>query len=322
MAAVASTAFLCILTSLPALYTMSLVANVTADHAVSSSSAPGVGGLEMRKLRQIEAELEVLRRTVTELKAGAQCGSQSPQSSPQSEELKEVTAEIQGLRSQFRALQMQRELSALRSEILLAQSAMLPDTGSRRSAMPEDDASQPGSESAGRRVEDGNERPGVTRNIPSTLSTGVIGGSSHGHTGAAANALCLPLNPVLENSPGLSANAVIYGAEFEVQPLPQQDNDPRCAVCRAPRTSVVMLPAASSCHPGWTLEYSGYIMAGHHTHPAATEFLCVDKEQHMRIGSDKNDNGFLLYYVTAVCGSLPCPPYVSGKVFPCVVCSK
>lgn len=76
MAAVASTAFMCILMSLPALYTMSLVANVTADNAVSSPSAPSVGGLEMRKLRQIEAELEVLRRTVTEIKAGAQCGSQ------------------------------------------------------------------------------------------------------------------------------------------------------------------------------------------------------------------------------------------------------
>lgn len=85
-----------------------------------------------------------------------------------------MTVEIQGLRSQFRALQMQRELSALRSEILLAQSAMLPDTGSRRSAIPEDDASQPGAESAGRGAEGGNERPGVTRNIPSTLSTGLV----------------------------------------------------------------------------------------------------------------------------------------------------
>lgn len=86
--------------------------------------------------------------------------------------LKEVTSEIQALRSQFQALQMQRELSVLRSDILLAQSAMLPDTGSRRSAMLEDDASKPESVSVGRTVESGN---GVAQNIPFTLNTGTIG---------------------------------------------------------------------------------------------------------------------------------------------------
>lgn len=151
---------------------------------------------------------------------------------------------------------------------------------------------------------------------------GIIAGSDHQHPGAAANALCVPLTPVLENNPGVGTITVIYGAELQVAPLPKHDLDPRCAVCRAPRATVVMVPAAIACHRGWTLEYAGYIMAGHHTHPAATDFLCVDKERHASIGSDSDANGFLLYYVTTVCGSLPCPPYENGKVLPCVVCSK
>ncbi|XP_025108156.1 uncharacterized protein LOC112572613 isoform X1 [Pomacea canaliculata] len=310
--------FVGFLTSLPVLYTRSLETNVTADDAASRS-----GGLEMRKLRHIEAELEVLRRTVTEMKAGEQCGAQSPHQNF----LREVTSEIQALRSQFQGLQVQRELSVLRSD-LLAQSAMLADTGSKP---------------VGRTPQISSEPPRVAENISTIMNTGavyerwgnsgcpngtelvysgVIGGSENTHTGAAANALCLPLNPVLENVPGASFVAYIYGAELQIHPLPKSDHDPLCAVCRSPRATIVMVPAASACLPGWIVEYSGYLMAGHHTHTAATEYICVDREQHTRTGSDKNDDGKLFYYVSAACGSLPCPPYVSGKVLPCVVCSK
>ncbi|XP_025107371.1 uncharacterized protein LOC112572065 [Pomacea canaliculata] len=325
--------FFHVLTSLPAFYTMSLDANVTAGHAVSSSLEPSVGGVEMRKLRHMEAELEVLRRTVTELKAGGQCGSQSPHG----DQLKELMSEIQGLRSQFQALQMRRELSALRSDMLQAKS-LLADAGSRRDDLPGEDASKQGSDFAGRTVE-----AGVVQNIPSILSsgsvyercghggcpndtemvyTGIIGGSSHDQTGAAANALCLPLEPVLVNNPGTPHVTLIVGAELEVTPLAQHDLDPLCAVCRTPRPTVVMVPAANACQLGWTLEYSGYLMAGHNTHPGASQFICIDKQQQTRMASDKNENGRLFYYSTGICGSLPCPPYQAGKVFPCVVCSK
>ncbi|PVD25118.1 hypothetical protein C0Q70_15616 [Pomacea canaliculata] len=324
MTTMALLTLICFLTSLPVLYTMSLDTNVTADNSASTSLASGAGGLEMRKLRHIEAELEVLRRTVTEIKAGVQCGSQSPHPNV----LQEVTSEIQALRSQFQGLQVQRELSVLRSDLLLAQSAMLADTGSKP---------------VGRTPQISNEPPRVAENICTIMSTGavyerwgnsgcpngtelvysgLIGGSHFTHTGAAANALCLPLNPVLENNPGASTLTVIYGAELELTPLPKHNLDPLCAVCRSPRATILMVPAASACLPGWTVEYSGYLMAGYYSHTAATEYICVDREQHTRTGSDKNDDGKLFYYVTVMCGSLPCPPYENGKVFPCVVCSK
>lgn len=75
-------------------------------------------------------------------------------------------SEIQGLRSQFQALQMRRELSALRSDMLQAQS-MLADAGSRLDDLPGEDASRQGSDLAGRTVE-----AGVVQNIPSILSSG------------------------------------------------------------------------------------------------------------------------------------------------------
>ncbi|XP_025108516.1 uncharacterized protein LOC112572830 [Pomacea canaliculata] len=324
MALMALLTVVILLTSLPVLYTMSLDTNVTADNSASSSLASSAGGLEMRKLRHIEAELEVLRRTVTEMKAGGQCGAQSPHPNV----LREVTSEIQALRSQFQGLQVQRELSILRSDLLLAQSAMLADTGSKP---------------VGRTPQISSEPPPVVENISTIMSTGavyerwgnsgcpngtelvysgLIGGSFYSHTGAAANALCLPFNPVLENNPGATYVASIYGAELQVEPLPKHNLDLLCAVCRSPRATILMVPAASACLAGWTVEYSGYLMAGDPGDNAATEYICVDREQHTRTGSDENDNGKLFYYVTAACGSLPCPPYVSGKMFPCVVCSK
>ncbi|PVD25174.1 hypothetical protein C0Q70_15672 [Pomacea canaliculata] len=212
--------------------------NVTSDDVAS-----GAGSLEMRKLRHVEAELEVLRRTVTEIKAGVQCGSQSPHANV----LQEVTSEIQALRSQFQGLQLQRELSVLRSDLLLAQSAMPADTGSK----PVGRAPQIGAVY---------ERWGNSGcpNGTQLVYSGLIGGSYYTHTGAAANALCLPLNPVLDNNPGASDLTGIYGAELQVTPLPRHNFDPLCAVCRSPRATILMVPAASACPSGWTVEYSGY----------------------------------------------------------------
>lgn len=98
----AKLAFFYLLTSLPAFYTMTLDANVTAGHAVSSSLEPSVGGVEMRKLRHMEAELEVLRRTVTELKAGGQCGSQRSVCNTN------VSGNVEGMRERERRTEKER----------------------------------------------------------------------------------------------------------------------------------------------------------------------------------------------------------------------
>lgn len=57
-------------------------------------------------------------------------------------------------------------------------------------------------------------------------------------------------------------------------------------------------------------------------HPAAGEYICVDANPEAIPHGSENKNGNVLYLVEAVCGSLPCLPYVNGRELACVVCSK
>lgn len=156
-----------------------------------------------------------------------------------------------------------------------------------------------------------------------TLYSGVIGGSFYTHVGAAANALCLPLNPVYDGHPLPRETPMeLHGAEYQVSPESKYQQDPLCAVCVSPRPHTVMIPATNTCHPGWTVEYTGYLMAGEHISPAASEFICMDANMDARVDSQDSRNGYLFYYTVGKCGSLPCPPYEDNKIITCVVCSK
>nr|KAG5711791.1 hypothetical protein BaRGS_023555 [Batillaria attramentaria] len=98
---------------------------------------------------------------------------------------------------------------------------------------------------------------------PSTshlVYSGVVGGSYYTADNAAPNYLCLPLNPVLSSHSIPSRFAELYGAEYETYDS-HDDSDPVCAVCRSQRPTTVMIPATNVCSAGWTLEYSGYLMA-------------------------------------------------------------
>ena len=127
--------------------------------------------------------------------------------------------------------------------------------------------------------------------------------------------------------------AFIYVTEYrsgmgrldEIFGTGHKDQDVPCAVCNIrSRSSVIMIPAKTKCYPGWTLEFTGYLMAGYHNHEAATDYYCIDKEPENVVGGREslNDNGYLLFFVEARCGSLKCPPYVNGRELTCVVCSK
>jgi hypothetical protein len=83
-----------------------------------------------------------------------------------------------------------------------------------------------------------------------------------------------------------------------------------------------MVPATNVCSPGWTLQYSGYLMAGGRNHPAASEFICVDSALQASMHGNANEDGKLLYYTFTVCGSLPCDPYANDATVTCAVCSK
>ena len=164
---------------------------------------------------------------------------------------------------------------------------------------------------------------------------GYAGGSDHAHKGGAASMLCLPEDPDWDNgkfSDKLDPDVgFVYGAEYQdgqgrndrLFGESHHDNDVPCVVCEVKkRLTVIIIPGKSKCAAGWTFEYSGFLMAGKHAHPAATNYYCVDKDPENVPSGRADKNGYLLYFVEARCGSLKCPPFVNGRELQCVVCSK
>ena len=160
-------------------------------------------------------------------------------------------------------------------------------------------------------------------------------GSTYTDTGAAANYQCLPEHPTWANyTDGLqNRGGRMYGTEFHSQQRdtfnpfnmpPSQWDDATCAVCRAPYVTTIMIPAMTSCYPGWHQQYTGYLMSGYHGSVSATEFICVDSNPDLALHGEKQSYGRFLYFVESVCarGSLPCLNYPSGREMACVVCSK
>ena len=65
-------------------------------------------------------------------------------------------------------------------------------------------------------------------------------------------------------------------------------------------------------------------MGEHHSHKKSSDYTCVDSDPETIPGLGHGQNGHLVYFVEANCGSaaLPCPPYVHGREIGCVVCTK
>ena len=146
--------------------------------------------------------------------------------------------------------------------------------------------------------------------------SGYAAGSLFSNTGAAANHLCLSPDPIWSHYTGSrDALARVYGVEYSFYSIDAdkprhsaffgnrlEHQDAPCSLCQSPRTKVIMIPGRNACYGGWTLEYSGYLVAGYYGQAAATEYICLDKDPEFNVGGSKN--GACLYLVEAVCGSL------------------
>ncbi|KAK7095156.1 uncharacterized protein [Littorina saxatilis] len=150
--------------------------------------------------------------------------------------------------------------------------------------------------------------------------SGVAGGGSTGYTGSGANRLCLTMQPQFDNVTLPGSRDLLYGAEYDG--IPGHKNwDVPCALCRAPHSTTIMVPATLTCPSGWTLQYTGHL-AGHEVSmTAATEYVCLDAHIENRPGSANSQGADDFYYTGSTCSALPCPPYVADKVVTCVVCS-
>nr|KAG5691962.1 hypothetical protein BaRGS_011353 [Batillaria attramentaria] len=143
--------------------------------------------------------------------------------------------------------------------------------------------------------------------------SGVVGGSLYTNTGAATNTLCMSMTPVPSNYlPSGAPYTYVYGAEYRTHDS-HHVKDAVCAVCRSPRPTTVMIPGTNKCVSGWTMEYSGFLMAGYPSQAAGSEYICVDSHFGSRAGGNSAQDGKLLYFTLAHCGALPCEPYVNGK---------
>jgi uncharacterized coiled-coil protein SlyX len=153
--------------------------------------------------------------------------------------------------------------------------------------------------------------------------SGVVGGTFFTQAGGGTNTLCLTLEPVAGHVIYNSGNyAYLYGAEYETFYDNHHNMDAVCAVCRSSHATTIMIPGTNVCTAGWTKQYDGFIMGERATQDNhASEFICVDSHLEGRFGSQVNQQGRLLYYTLAQCGSLPCLPYNNNAIVTCVVCS-
>ena len=157
------------------------------------------------------------------------------------------------------------------------------------------------------------------------IYSGVVAGSHNSHGGAAVNPLCLHPNPqYLQYQDGYQGHVYVYGAEYQIDsgsPLNNaNDRNVPCALCTIyGRTTVITIPSRIDCPNGWRREYYGYLMAGHYSSSAGTQFTCVDKDLQQILGSGDNTDGYLFYTAEAQCNQhIPC----SDKELTCVVCTK
>ena len=153
---------------------------------------------------------------------------------------------------------------------------------------------------------------------------GYAAGSHHTHAGGGANYVCLPRDPLFEDDITGGSRSLMYGAEYEIPSgvlNSLHDHDVPCAVCRTPRTNVLMIPGRNQCYNDWKLEYHGFLMSDYYGHASSKEYACMDSDPESLNSGTTNDNGALFYLVEGRCGSLKCPPYIEGREITCAVCS-
>ena len=152
---------------------------------------------------------------------------------------------------------------------------------------------------------------------------GVMGKSNY-NNGGGVTYLCMPLDPEFPHNAqgGYQTGAYVYGVEYDLGYPELRPQDAPCAVCEVQgRSTVLMIPAKQTCPAGWTLEYEGLLATQRHTH-AGAEYVCISSNPETANSGHTDENGGHLLVAEAVCGSLPCPPYVNGYELTCVVCTK
>ena len=154
----------------------------------------------------------------------------------------------------------------------------------------------------------------------------------HYTKGGGTSTLCLPEKPTWAryDDSSNSYRGYIWGAEIDMD-VPSEGKvfeqnvdgqDQPCVVCTTPRAVTHMFPGRANCFPGWSTEYTGYLMTNYKDRSHNMEYFCLDASPEGIPKGGASDHENVIYLVEAKCGSLPCPPYVEGREVACAVCSK
>ena len=112
---------------------------------------------------------------------------------------------------------------------------------------------------------------------------GITGGKPHHNTEGGVNTLCLPHNPEVApphfpRNPNSDYVAQPHGSEYEFSyGNVFKNDDVSCAVCHVTvATSVVIIPAKSSCPRDWNMQYKGYLVTNADVSDwHAFDFVCL-----------------------------------------------
>ena len=127
------------------------------------------------------------------------------------------------------------------------------------------------------------------------------------------------MNPKVDNKPKPRWYGYVYGSEYKGI-IGSRRHEVPCSVCRSPLSTTIVVPGTLFCPAGWMLQYSGRLVS--QFNPLfASDYVCLDGNPEPLTERSEMSNGNLVLYVLAVCGSLPCPPYVNETVMTCAVCS-
>ena len=157
--------------------------------------------------------------------------------------------------------------------------------------------------------------------------SGIAVGEYFQNTGGGGNYLCMPRVPEYTLPHRMDPNFVgsfLNGVEYESPVLGHHNHNAPSAVCYvSTRSTVIMIPAKTSCPATWTREYYGYLMAERNIHKNNKEYVCVDQAMESLPGSFADINAASFTHTVPACGwGLPCPPYVRKEETNCVVCTK
>ena len=146
-------------------------------------------------------------------------------------------------------------------------------------------------------------------------------------TGGGGNYLCMPRDPEYSLPHHVDSNflgSYLHGVEYESPVQGSHNHNAPCAVCYvSTRSTVIMIPAKTSCPVTWTREYYGYLMAEKRTHKNNKKYVCVDQAMESLPGSFADVNAASFSHNQPACSyGLPCPPYVQEKETNYVVCTK